>query len=150
MFAKAVIAGALALIMGAVIAAAGASAGSAREGEVLRFGVRFGDDLVDHAPTGPSVGDQLIVHDTVVKGGRKVGSDAGVCTFASVQPQIASCVITFRLPRGQIAVQFANTPPPRKRAAIVGGTGRYRDARGELRILERPDQTGRLAFHLSA
>ncbi|MDQ3889569.1 MAG: hypothetical protein M3312_03345 [Actinomycetota bacterium] len=128
--------------MVAAIAVAAASVGASRNVEVLRYGVKFGEDFIDQAPTGPSVGDYLVVHDTVVEGSRTVGSDAGVCTFTSLKPQVASCVITFRLPRGQMAVQFANTPPPHKRAAIVGGTGRYHGARGELRILEHPDQTG--------
>lgn len=35
--------------------------------------------------------------------------------------------------------QFLNSPPPRKIAAITGGTGRYRGARGDLVLTEHPD-----------
>jgi hypothetical protein len=50
---------------------------------------------------------------------------------------------------GQIATQFLNTPPPRKVAAIVGGTGSYRHAQGEAVIVEGPNQTGTVTFRLT-
>jgi hypothetical protein len=51
-------------------------------------------------------------------------------------------VLTFVLRDGQIATQFRNTPPRRKRVAIVGGTGAYRGGSGQLALVERPNQTG--------
>jgi hypothetical protein len=143
----------VAAVVGLIVAVLGVTAAAADArpaGETIRLGVRFADDPVDLGAAGPSIGDELVIHDTLLDSrGRTVGGDAGVCTFTSVRPPVASCVITFTLPHGQIAVQFVNTPPPRKRAAIVGGSGRYRGARGELRILEHPNQTGRLTFRLA-
>ena len=81
--------------------------------------------------------------------GKKVGHDAGVCTFTSLAPPEAACNITFFLPRGQIATQFLNAPPPHKVTAIVGGTGAYRGTRGEAVIVERPNQTGTITFRLT-
>jgi len=65
-----------------------------------------------------------------------------------VAPPVASRVLTFVLRDGQIATQFRNTPPRRKRVAIVGGTGAYRGASGQLVLIERPNQTGTATFHL--
>jgi hypothetical protein len=125
------------------------SAATQRHGQTIRLGVRFHDDQLDLGAPGPSVGDALIMHDTLVnRRGRTVGSDAGVCTFTSVAPPVASCVLTFVLGDGQIATQFRNTPPRRKLVAIVGGTGAYRSASGQLVLVEGPHQTGTATFHL--
>jgi hypothetical protein len=57
--------------------------------------------------------------------------------------------VTWDLGDGTIATQFLNAPPPRKVFAVVGGTGRYEGARGSGELVEAPDQTGALAFHLT-
>ena len=72
-----------------------------------------------------------------------------MCTFTSLAPPEAACSITFFLSGGQIATQFLNAPPPRKLAAIVGGTGAYRGTRGEAVIVEGPKQTGTITFRLT-
>jgi hypothetical protein len=41
-----------------------------------------------------------------------------------------------------------NSPPPVKVAAITGGTGRYRNAGGEVKIVEFGDDTGSVTFFL--
>jgi hypothetical protein len=51
--------------------------------------------------------------------------------------------------RGEIATQFLSAPPPRKLAAIVGGTGANSGARGEAVIVEGPDETGNVTFSLT-
>ena len=140
---------AAATAIGALATVTTGSASTERDGRMIRLGVRFHDDQLDLGAPGPSVGDALVVHDTLVNGrARTVGSDAGVCTFTSVAPPVASCVLTFVLRDGQIATQFRNTPPPRKLVAIVGGTGAYRGASGQLVLVERPNQTGTATFHL--
>ncbi len=99
---------------------------------------------------GPSLGDERIFADSLLDAkDKKLGYDAGVCTFTSLAPREAACQITFFLPHGQITTQFLNAPPPRKLAAIVGGTGAYRVARGEAVILEGPHQTGTVTFSLT-
>ena len=135
--------------MVAVLALVASGAAAAEQhGRTIQLGVRFHDDQLDLGAAGPSVGDELVVHDTLVRGGRTVGSDAGTCTFISVAPPTAACAITFVLPGGQIATQFRNTPPPRKVVPIVGGTGAYRGVGGQLVLVERPNQTGTATFHL--
>jgi hypothetical protein len=113
----------------------------------LQFNVAFRDVEVDLGEQGPSLGDERTFADSLLDAnGREVGHDAGVCIFTSLTPPEAACHITFLLPGGQIATQFLNTPPPRKVAAIVGGTGTYRRARGEAVIVEGPNQTGTVTF----
>ena len=81
--------------------------------------------------------------------GVAVGHDGLVCTITNPAVPEASCQGVARLPEGQLTFQFLNSPPPRKIAAITGGTGRYRDARGQLVIVESPkDQTGTYTFSL--
>ena len=52
----------------------------------------------------------------------------------------------------QITTQtiFDSAPGPRQIAAITGGTGRYRDARGQMVATEGPDGLIDLVIRLSA
>ena len=131
-------------------AAASRSNANANASQTIKFALAFHDVQLDLGKKGPSVGDERIFADSLLDAkGKKVGHDAGVCTFTSLAPPEAACQITFFLPRGQIATQFLNAPPPHKVAAIVGGTGAYRGARGEAVIVERPNQTGTITFRLT-
>ena len=131
-------------------AAASRSSTSAAASQTIKFALAFHDVEVDLGKKGPSLGDERVVSDSLLDTkGKKVGHDGGVCTFTSLTPPEAACHITFFLARGQIAIQFLNSPPPRKLAAIVGGTGAYRGARGEAVIIEGPKQTGRVTFALT-
>jgi hypothetical protein len=117
---------------------------------MIKFAVAFHDVQLDLGKKGPSVGDERLFADSLLDAkGRKLGHDAGVCTFTSLAPPEAACQITFFLSRGEIATQFLNAPPPRKLAAIIGGTGAYRGARGEAVIVEGPKQTGTVTFQLT-
>jgi allene oxide cyclase-like protein len=132
--------------------AAGASRSSASpsDSQTIKFALAFHDVQVDLGKKGPSVGDTQILADSLLDAkGKKVGHDAGVCTFTSLAPPEAACQITFFLSSGQIATQFLNTPPPHKVAAIVGGTGAYRGARGQAVIVENRNQTGTISFQLT-
>jgi hypothetical protein len=131
-------------------AAASRSSASVSASQTIKFVVAFHDVQLDLGKKGPSVGDERIFADSLLDAkGRKVGHDAGVCTFTTLAPPEAACYITFFLSGGQIATQFLNAPPPRKVAAIVGGTGAYRGARGEAVIVEGPKQTGTVTFQLT-
>ncbi len=134
-----------AILLGLVLPATAAAS------QTVKFAVAFHDAQVDLGKPGPSLGDERIFADSLLDTkGRKVGHDAGVCTFTSLAPPEAACHITFFLAGGEIAIQFLNAPPPRKLAAIVGGTGTYRGARGEAVIVEGPRQTGTVTFQLTS
>jgi hypothetical protein len=45
-------------------------------------------------------------------------------------------------------VQFLNSPPPVKNLAVTGGTGAYRNARGEAVLVEGGNDTGTLTVKL--
>ena len=131
-------------------AAAARTNASANASQTIKFAVAFHDVQLDLGKKGPSVGDERIVADSLLDAkGKNVGHHAGVCTFTTLAPPEAACQITFFLPHGEIATQFLNAPPPRKVAAIVGGTGAYRDARGDAVIVEGPKQTGTITFRLT-
>jgi hypothetical protein len=143
------LAAALTIVLPTAAAAARSSA-SVSASRTITFAVAFHDVQVDVGEKGPSVGDERVFADSLLDAkGAKVGHDAGVCTFTSLTPPEAACQITFFLSGGQIATQFLNAPPPRKVAAIVGGTGAYRGARGEAVIVEGPKQTGNVTFSLT-
>ena len=140
---------ALAFVLSATATAASSSAAMS-SARTMKFKIAFHDVMLDLGKKGPSVGDERILADTLLDAkGKKVGHDAGSCTFTSLAPPEAACYIAFFLSDGQIAIQFLNAPPPRKVAAIVGGTGAYRRARGEAVIVESPNQTGTVTFRLT-
>jgi hypothetical protein len=61
-----------------------------------------------------------------------------------------ACQVTYELPDGQIAAQGRATNAPVKTLAVVGGTGRYSGASGELVLTElgNAQNTGTLAITL--
>jgi hypothetical protein len=136
----------------AVLAAAAPAAGGGKgKGKTLRLtAVQKQQQFIDLAPTGPSLGDQLVFSDTVYRDRREVGTDGVVCSITQVVPPYTvatyQCVATIRLRDGQITVQGLNEfqgqgdPGPFK-LAITGGTGAYRGASGEEVV--RYDRNGK-------
>ena len=67
-------------------AAAARTNASANASQTIKFAVAFHDVQLDLGKKGPSVGDERIVADSLLDAkGRKVGHDAGVCTFTSAR-----------------------------------------------------------------
>ena len=101
-------------------------------------------NLVDAGEPGFTLGDVVALSDDLRVGDKPAGVDGGVCTLvriadADAQSGTAQCLVTYSLAGGQITTQglltltnggFIGTQD----AAITGGTGRYRDARGEARL----------------
>ncbi len=89
---------------------------------------------LDLGKKGFSQGDQFLFADNVFRGGKKVGTDGGVCTATRVTSSAApqfQCVVSVRLPEGQLTVQgLVDFSGKTSTFAITGGTGRYRDAGG--------------------
>lgn len=88
----------------------------------------------------------------------KIGEDGGACSVARIAPDGATtyhCVGTNSLPLGQITAQGLVTYAPGEEFrqepysfAITGGTGKYRAARGEIRIKELSAEEVRLTFRV--
>jgi hypothetical protein len=149
---------------GAVSASAAPSAAAVtdpsaaqRPGTVLRYDIVFrptDQNYVDLGTPGPGVGDLLVFQDRILdRRGGQVGVEGGSCTITALLPGDhfqTHCVGTVSLPAGQIAFQGLVSDLPEKRMAVVGGTGRYRTAAGELTVVELGhDNAGTLTVKLS-
>jgi hypothetical protein len=107
---------------------------------------------VDLGAPGESEGDVFVfAGDTFNrKGGTKLGRAAGTCTTLSTGAAgEVMCVINFSLPGGQISTQGLNLTAEEFGGMtvsfpITGGTGKYRDARGEGTV-EVPQDVPNLA-----
>ena len=135
--------GATALVTSLSAFAAPTTASSGTDGRVLRYDIQFRpfeENYVDVGSPGPGIGDMLVFQDQILDrhSGQQVGVEAGTCTITAVIDTgfQTHCVGTVSLPAGQIAFQGLVTNAPEKQMAIVGGTGRYRTAAGQLTVLE--------------
>ena len=152
--------GVVAVLVGGAVSASAAptAATAAGKGTVLRYDIAFRplpENVVDvgapgfgrpTAPIDPAVQDRILDH------GRQVGVQGGACTITALLAGghfQTHCVGTVSLPAGQIAFQGLVTDAPDKHLAVVGGTGRYRDAGGELTVLELGNDVGTLTVKLT-
>ncbi len=95
--------------------------------------------FVDTGAPGPSIGDRLVYSAAIFDtGGQRIGRDAADCVIVRIDPtepparqQVVQCTISVQLPDGQITVQGL-AQGTENYFAITGGTGAYREARGEV------------------
>ncbi len=111
----------------------------------------LGSDDQGASGSGFSQGDEMVLHDLVFTpdGRTQVGYDGGSCVFFDVAKPEENCAVMFSLPGGDIMTQFLNSPPPAKFLAVTGGTGNYRNARGQGELVESGHGTATLSFDLS-
>jgi hypothetical protein len=121
-------------LVSAAVFAASASGTNSRHASVLHFYEAPGQRVfVDNAPKGrsPSVGDVFIYTNPVfTRHGGRVGSDYRVCTV--VGSLVMSCTGTLQLPNGQLMLQSLGAAQAGTSEAVVGGTGAFVGARGQL------------------
>lgn len=94
---------------------------------------------IDLGGAGPSAGDQQVFRDRLFQNGHQIGTSIGVAQVVALTATTLSAqvVTTAILPGGQLTAQLAFIesltagPPKVLHAAITGGTGAYRNARGE-------------------
>ena len=95
--------------------------------------------FIDLGAPGPGIGDRLVfsspIFDTT---GQRIGQDGADCVIVRIDPtqpparqQIVQCTISVQLPDGQITVQGL-AQGTENYFAITGGTGAYRQAKGEV------------------
>jgi hypothetical protein len=105
-------------------------------------------EFLDVGAVGNSLGDRLAFGEVFTKQGEQTGRSGVVCTVTNHEPapsekMTVNCVGTLRLQHGQINLQGlmdlnGQADPGPFKVAIVGGTGRYRGARGEA-MAEQPN-----------
>ena len=104
----------------------------------------------------PKLGDSNVITEDVYRNGKKVGTSDLQCTIVRLDlPKhffAAQCFNTTVLPEGQISAQgYVTSEQIEKipfKQAITGGTGAYRNARGELTVDEAGDGPAHLTFDL--
>ena len=96
------------------------------------------DTVTDTGPAGDSVGDVLTFANDVFDATdtNKVGTDQGYC-IRVVAGVSWECNYTTFLARGQITVEGPFYDAADSTFAITGGTGKYRNARGQLELKSR-------------
>jgi len=104
----------------------------------------------------PKLGDSNVITEDVYRYGKKVGTSDLQCTMVRLDLAkhffAAQCFNTTVLPDGQITAQGYVTSNEIEKVpfkqAITGGTGAYRNARGELTVDEAGDGPAHLTFDL--
>jgi len=104
----------------------------------------------------PKLGDTNVITEDVYRYGKKVGTSDLQCTIVRVDLAkhffAAQCFNTTVLPDGQITAQGYVTSDEIEQVpfkqAVTGGTGAYRNARGELTVDEAGDGPAHLTFDL--
>ena len=102
-------------------------------------------DFVDVGDPGPSVGDTVVVRDGVLAAdGSNAGTFDQVCTLVKVvgNPFTSAyeCTGSLELRDGTITMQGPFVPAKAEQsAAVTGGTGAYRKARGQIVVRAEDD-----------
>jgi len=111
---------------------------------------------IDLGATGRSVGDQFVFSGKLMSAegteGHSVGRIGGFCVIDDLERNAGQCVSTAVLAGGQITIQGeqAGIPAPSPVVnAITGGTGEFRNARGQVVQRVLTPATWRLTFEVS-
>ncbi|MCT2589728.1 dirigent protein [Streptomyces sp. N2-109] len=126
-----------------------------RGGRTIRVtaNLQVGEEL-DLGAQGRSVGDQFVFSGNLRSrpGDRPVGRFGGFCVINDLQRNAGECSLTAVLEGGQIAVQGEQagipTPSPVTNA-ITGGTGKFRNAHGQMTLRVLTASTWELTFHVT-
>lgn len=114
---------------------------------------------IDVGTPGFGLGDQFVFSDdlSAQKGSEKIGFDAGVCTIVRLDDHgntaTNQCVATASLHEGQIAIQglvtFAGEEGPGTFVLpITGGSGAYKNARGQVTVETLSETESNLTFEI--
>jgi hypothetical protein len=93
-------------------------------------------DIDNGTPGALDVGDGWAETDLLTRGDRQVGRAALSCTHLIIsqgQPALEQCIGAADVPGGRLMF-YGLLTGPRSTLAVIGGTRRYRDARGTLAL----------------
>jgi allene oxide cyclase len=101
------------------------------------------DTVVDTGAAGDSTGDLLTFHNDVYDATdtAKVGTDQGECIRIDPAAGSWECRWVTILDRGSITVEGPFYDTSSSTLAVTGGTGAYRDARGQMKLVARSGGT---------
>lgn len=132
---------------GAATAAALATTGTASAGTAASSARTFtvkahhgSDSNIDLGHAGFSAGDEDLLVASLTRGGKHVGHMVGNCTTARVGARSADqlCEFVLKLPHGQVTaagtVHAGQSGPGAFELPILGGTGRYQGASGQIAV----------------
>ncbi|HYT77678.1 MAG TPA: hypothetical protein VEQ37_00140 [Actinomycetota bacterium] len=138
---------AVALALGAVVTATAApSISSPRTITVIEKQSQF--HFVDVGASGPSLGDQFVFSGILRHAGKVVGHDGVHCIIVHQHPARGECEATYKLPGGKITAQTLFTfRTSTFDIAVNGGTGVFRNARGQATIEQQTNQS-KITFNL--
>ena len=148
LFLSAAAAALVATVVGGVSLASATGRGGDREFVLIEHQVS--QHFVDLGATGLGVGDHAVFRSVFkTRGGANAGDVNVVCTLVS--KTAARCEATARLQRGTLELSgLFNITSPDIRLAIVGGTGVYDRARGQLSSHHLNGDVSRDAFDLDS
>jgi hypothetical protein len=135
-------AGAAALVLGLAAFTSASAHSTAPAAQSVHFVAKTTQlTSIDLPPAGFGQGDEVVFHDQLLRGGGTIGHDGGACQATLVAkgqvPQF-QCLVTFVFKDGQVTVQgllnIANPASFQGTFAVTGGTGIYREARGQATI----------------
>jgi hypothetical protein len=136
-FRKVMISGAVCAVVALALGGSWAAAGTTDGDHVQTIVVKStltSFHFVDLGPKGVSPGDETTFTKRVTNlAGDTIGSSQGTCvviTAVQNNPKSAECHSTFHLGQGTLQVDGLDHLKEPQAFAIVGGTGRYRDAGG--------------------
>ena len=144
----------LAALLGTTLSFASFASAHTDDVKVLHLrGVQVESQLVDVALKGPepSVGDSFVLSENLLRDGKKVGISGVVCTFVRLQhpPSAVECVITARIGSDQLTAQGLSFDQPRNVFAITGGTGRWRNAGGQVVVRDVSETESDITLFIS-
>jgi hypothetical protein len=151
----AVLAAAVVAIGAAAASASWSHSDAASSRTLTLVGRTTGEAFLDHGSAGPTVGDEFVTAQRLLRRGRRVGRAGGSCQIVAPAPGLDRftfhCTVMIQLPAGQVAMRglatFGEQGPQAMSMAITGGTGRYRQARGQASVEERAG--GQARYRLS-
>jgi hypothetical protein len=138
-------------LLGGLVVAATASTDLSSPRTITVIEKQTQSHFVDLGRRGPSLGDYFVFSGVLRHAGNRVGYDGGQCTFVHTRPFRAECEATAKLGRGKITQQGLISLTNGARTFIVavnGGTGGFRNARGQATIQDLSQTKSKITFHL--
>lgn len=112
----------------------------AKDGKVIKLVARpVRREVFKNGDAEVNLGDRSVFTHDLFLDGERAGFDGGLCTVVRIDGGIyfILCNVSMFLADGTIAFQTfveETFPPPPFYAAVTGGTGAYKNARGEMHI----------------